>query len=63
MRYCIARNVGSGKHWQIPLKTTLVKKILANSNEKQRTLANSNEKQRTLAICITDVELPSILYA
>ena len=48
MVYCRAQNVGGGKHWRIPLKTTL---------------ANSNEKQRTLAICIADVELPSIIYA
>ena len=46
--YHIARNVGGGKHLRIALKTTL---------------ANSNEKQHTLAIYITDVELPSILYA
>ena len=51
--YHIARNVGGGKHLRIALKTTLAKK----------TLANSNEKQRTLAIYIADVELPSILYA
>ena len=37
----------------IPLKNTLAKK----------TLANSNEKQHTLAICIADVELLSILDA
>ena len=51
--YRIVRNIGSGKLWRIPLKTTLAKK----------TLANSNEKQRTLAICIADVELPLTLYA
>ena len=41
-------------------------KTLANSTENyigEKTLVNSNEKQRTLAICIADVELPSILYA
>ena len=49
--YRVARNIGSGKHWRIPLKTTLAKK----------TLANSNEKQRTLAICIADVEYYNML--
>ena len=48
--YHIARSVGSRKHWRIALKTTLAKK----------TLANSNEKQHTLAIYNADVELPSM---
>ena len=26
-RYCIVQNIGSGKHWRIPLKTALVKKF------------------------------------
>ena len=41
-------------------------KTLVNFTENyigKKTLANSNKKQHTLAICIADVELPSILYA
>ena len=30
--YNIAQNVDGGKHWQIPLKTVLAKKILANAS-------------------------------
>ena len=29
VEYRIVRNVGGGKHWRIPLKTTLAKKTLA----------------------------------
>ena len=46
--YHIARNVGGGKHWQIPLKTASAKKILANAS------LTSNEMLLTKMMAIID---------
>ena len=48
--YRIAQNVGGVKHWRIPLKTALVKKILANASlTSNETLLAKNDSNNRYA--------------